>query len=563
MRLRALCAACAAAALCACASAPAPADPLSAEARAYGDFLVGRFANLRDDHQTAADRYFDALRDEPGTPELIEGAVDATLAAGDVRRARLGARLAQDSGVDLAAARLVRAADALAQNRWSAASAETRGLDGDGVQELTGRILAIWAEAGAGNTDVALANLGLIEMPPPFSGIFHYQRAMTLELAGRDDEAAGAYAQARTAGLWLPPAAVRDVDMLARLNRGEESARLYRDASGRIRDPDLQRTIEAAQTNGRVAHARLTPARGAAIGVYAIGALLSEQREYSRATALLTLALMLDSGLDAARVAFADAEREAGRYAGARAALAQIPPASPYAENARVTAAWILNEEERTGEAIAAAQAAAQSGSRIARIALADLYRGADRWGEADAAYTALIDSIETPSAGDWTLFFARGAARERLDRWPEAEADFRRALELAPDQPETLNYLGYAMVDRGQNLEEGLALVQRAASLRPNSGHIIDSLGWAYYRLGDYERAVELLERAVELEPADVTLNDHLGDALWRAGRRVEARYQWSRALTLDPTAAERAPIERKLAEGLPADPAESTAAR
>jgi Flp pilus assembly protein TadD len=138
------------------------------------------------------------------------------------------------------------------------------------------------------------------------------------------------------------------------------------------------------------------------------------------------------------------------------------------------------------------------------------------------------------------------------MGRWELTEADMRRALELSPDQPEALNFLGYGWIDRGVHLDEGLALIQRAAELRPQSGHIIDSLGWAYFRVGDFERALEFLDRAVELEPADATLNDHLGDVYWRLGRRVEARYQWNRALAMRPTDDQRATIEKKVASGL-----------
>ena len=247
----------------------------------------------------------------------------------------------------------------------------------------------------------------------------------------------------------------------------------------------------------------------------------------------------------------------------ARAALGRIAPTSPYAETARASAAWLLRAEGRNAEAIAAAQANARSGGRLARTTAADLYRATERWPEAEAAYSALIASFPTPGPGEWSLFFSRGAVRAQTNRWAEAEADFRRALELSPDQPEVMNYLGYGLIDRGENLTEGLELVQRAVLLRPQSGHIVDSLGWAYFRLGQYDTALEFLERAVELSPGDVTLNDHLGDALWRVGRRIEARYQWRRALSLSPTAEERTRLELKVAQGLPPVEPAATAAR
>ena len=130
-----------------------------------------------------------------------------------------------------------------------------------------------------------------------------------------------------------------------------------------------------------------------------------------------------------------------------------------------------------------------------------------------------------------------------------------QEALRLSPDQPDVLNYLGYSWIDRGERLDEGLAMIQRAVELRPFSGAIIDRLGWAYFRMGDYPRALDLLERAVELEPSDPTLNDHLGDVYWRMGRRIEARFQWERALSFEPEEPDT--IRAKLEAGLPAEPA------
>ncbi len=180
------------------------------------------------------------------------------------------------------------------------------------------------------------------------------------------------------------------------------------------------------------------------------------------------------------------------------------------------------------------------------------MLRSFERSGEAAPLYSALI----ADGSEDWRLYFARGAARERLGQPEGAEADLRRALTLSPEQPDVMNYLGYTWVDRGVRLEEGLAMLRRAAELRPNSGAVLDSLGWAHFKLGNYEDALGFLERAVELEPADPILNDHLGDAYWRVGRRVEARFQWRRVLTLEPEAGLRADAERKAEAGLPQTP-------
>jgi Flp pilus assembly protein TadD len=159
-------------------------------------------------------------------------------------------------------------------------------------------------------------------------------------------------------------------------------------------------------------------------------------------------------------------------------------------------------------------------------------------------------------------VYYFRGICHERSKQWPKAEADFKQALELFPDQPLVLNYLGYSWVDQGVNLEEGMRMIRRAVEQRADDGYIVDSLGWAYYRMGDFENAVKHLEQAVELKPEDPTINDHLGDAYWRVGRFLEAKFQWTHARDLNPEPEELAKINAKLKSGLPNDPAPTTSA-
>jgi Flp pilus assembly protein TadD len=187
-----------------------------------------------------------------------------------------------------------------------------------------------------------------------------------------------------------------------------------------------------------------------------------------------------------------------------------------------------------------------------AAIALGNLYRGHDRYAEAADAFTVGVKAITDEANADWRIFYFRGVAFERTKRWPEAEADFKRALKLNPNQPQVLNYLGYSWVDMGINLDQALNMIRTAVDLRPNDGYIVDSLGWAYYRLGRYEEAVEQMERAVELRPEDSVINDHLGDAYWRVNRKREATFQWAHARDLEPDEAELPKILDKLKNGL-----------
>lgn len=186
--------------------------------------------------------------------------------------------------------------------------------------------------------------------------------------------------------------------------------------------------------------------------------------------------------------------------------------------------------------------------------AMGGILRGHKRYAEAVDYYSRAIALIDKPEAKHWSYYYARGTCYERIKKWPLAEADLQKALQLSPDQALVLNYLGYSWIDQNRNLKQGLALIEKAVRQKPDDGYIVDSLGWAYFRLHNFKEAAKHLERAVELRPEDPVLNDHLGDAYWRVGREREARFQWEQALTLKPEPEDAEKIKRKLQKGLPA---------
>ncbi|MEZ5959424.1 MAG: tetratricopeptide repeat protein [Hyphomonadaceae bacterium] len=543
-----------AASLCLTACATAAQAPVQ-ESRAYADFLIGRVANARSDHAAAADRYFAALARNPGDPTLIEGALVASLASGDVERARRAARMAPRDDAP-AYAHIVRAADALLAQRYAQADAELTRAEGSAAEQLVARLVANWARAGQGRSGDIAADLAPLASIRPYGGLFGYQQAMVLDFSGQQREALAAYNTAAQGGLWLPTGVARHADLLLRTGARDQALALL-GTENNSGNPALAAMRAQIQSGDTATIERLTPARGAAAAVYGLSAVFRQEHDTTNSLAALTLAIMLDPGFDGARLSLAQQQSELGHVDAARRLLNEVPPESPYRISARTLEAWIVHDNGDEAGGIRIAQEVAATGDVRARRTLGDMYRGARRFSEAEPIYTALIE--EQPN--EWRSYFSRGATREQLGRWPEAEADFRRALELSPDQPDVLNYLGYSWVDRGEHLQEGLAMIRRAAEIRPMSGAIIDSLGWAHYRLGDYAEAVDWLEAAVRLEPADPTLNDHLGDAYWRMGRRIEARFQWQRAMTLEPDDPEV--IRQKIEGGLPDEAAPQSANR
>jgi len=298
--------------------------------------------------------------------------------------------------------------------------------------------------------------------------------------------------------------------------------------------------------------ALVTGRQGAANALVACAAVFTSERQSQFALAYLRLALHLDPKREDALLMVGDLLDQGGDVEGARAAYAKIPAGSARYPSAQGKIAWTLQNAGDKDKAIAVAEAAAKApeAGRSAQLVYADLLRANDRWADAVAVIDPLIAAEKDKP--DWRLLYMRGVSLERAGRWPDAERDLQQALDLNPNEPELLNYLGYSWIDRNERLPEALAMVQRAVKANPQSGAMLDSLGWAYHRLGDDKAAVEMLEQAIEFEPGDPDINDHLGDVYWRLGRKTEAQFQWRRVLSLEPTDEQKTAAEAKLKDGL-----------
>ncbi len=296
--------------------------------------------------------------------------------------------------------------------------------------------------------------------------------------------------------------------------------------------------------------------------LYQVAAWQLDREQLFNALMYAHLALWLRPKMHEARLLLGRLEELGGRLKQALAAYGRIPEGHPLYPTARLLKAQVQYRLKQPEKGIATLRALLrrQPDNFRAWIVLGDMLRGRKRWTQAEEAYTRAIRLVEGRGMRRWQLYYNRGIARERAGKWKQAEQDLRTALKLDPNQPSVLNYLGYSLIDRGERLQEGLELVQRALQLSPLDAYIIDSLGWAYYRLGRYEDAVRELERAVfhldeataNTRPDDPVINDHLGDAYWMVGRRLEARFQWRHALENNPSADLRKRILHKLKNGL-----------
>jgi tetratricopeptide (TPR) repeat protein len=297
-----------------------------------------------------------------------------------------------------------------------------------------------------------------------------------------------------------------------------------------------------------------TPSEGLAELFYGLGEALTGEGGVSLGTIYLQLALDVKPDHAFALAALANAQEAAKRYDDAIATYDRIPKGTPLQSAIDIRKAFNLNSLDRVDEAKAILERLAAKDPKDVRPleALGNILRARKEYAEAIKYFTRALAALGKHDPRYWGYYYARGTSYERLKNWPAAEADLKKALALAPDQPLVLNYLGYSWIDQGKNLKEGMRLIEKAVQLKPDDGYIVDSLGWAHYKQNNFKEAVRFLERAVEIKPEDPTLNDHLGDAFWKVGREREARFQWSQALSLNPEPEDVDKIKAKIERGL-----------
>ena len=531
--------------LSACAaSVPSP-DVSDAEG-SIGNYLAGRFALSEGDSATAANDLLKAAADDPGNAEVALQAFIACLEAGRPEAIALARQLPDSQIAQLVIANV----DAKAGN-WQAAEQRFHELPRQGMTQLLQPLLVAWAQQGDGRVDSALSTLRPYVDNPRFRGLFALHAGLIADLGNRPDEAAGLYHIAET-DLAEPNLRLAQILSSWQARSGQAAEAQHTLAALPGVAPDMSIAMPAL-----LANVTKRPVKQAVDGVaesyFTFAALLRGQDANDFALIMLRLALDLRPDFAAARVLAADILSSQRHLQAALRILNEIPATEPIIAVVQLRRAGIVDRLGRSDEAMRDLERLSRDypDSPLPDAQRGDILRMKQRFPDAVAAYDKSIARLSKPSATDWILFYDRGVSEERSRQWQKAENDFHFALQLSPDQPFVLNYLGYSWADMGHHLAEARQMVQRAAERRPNDGAITDSLGWIYFREGNIQAAVKALERAVELEPEDTTINGHLGDAYWAAGRKVEAQYQWRRALTLNPAPDDAVKLEAKLNPG------------
>ena len=513
----------------------------------YGAYLSGVVAGALGDADAASARLLNVLKADPGAPGVRGQALLFSILAGRPEAAQLAAELPASPSSPLAP--IVLGDAAAADGRWSAAEAQYRRIEHSPLNDLLQPLLVAWSQQGAGQTDLALATLTVRPSPSPIDGVYALHAAMIADLSGRRDQAGRLYQQALT----LYPGS----DLVFAQSYSSFLARNGRQADGQALVHSLVHALPLLSIAEPGLDAALpqppvtTPLQGLARAFLTMASLIQQQgsRGQEAEGFMLRFALSLQPDLASARLLLADVQAS-DQPQQALASLRLIPAGDPLQPVAALRAGVIGATKGRSDVARSTLEHLVHSFPDRAQPlqALGDLLQDAHQYGAAIEAYDHAIRLMSPLNGQDWPILFARATAYDRNQQWRQAQADLQHALQLSPNQPFLLNYLGYSWVERKHDLGGARMMIERALDSEPDDGSIRDSLGWAMVRQNDFTGAVRQLERAAEQMPEDPTVNYHLGVAYWASGRRVEARDQWRWALNLHPDRQEEARIRTAL---------------
>jgi tetratricopeptide (TPR) repeat protein len=529
-----------------------------------GSYLAARHASVQRDATAASTFYRSALRSDPKNNELLDRAFISSLADGDIDESvKLAERvLALDKTNRVA--RLVVGVRDLKQKKYAAAQQNINQSVRGPITDLIATLLAGWAAYGAGDVKGAVAGIDRLAGPEWYPIFKDLHSGMMLDLAGRSKDAGVRLERAYK----LDDSALRVTEAYARwLSRNTDAASalaVYEAFDKKLaRHPLVLEGIRDTKAGKKLPPLVESPQAGAAEALYGIGASLTRRGGEDLALVYLQLALYLQPQHSLALLALGDLYESVKKPQMAIDVYQRVPANSPLKRNAQIQLATDLDSADRSDEAIALLKTVTTEDPRDleAIMALGNIERGRKKFADCAVTYSKGIDALSGTEKNTWVYHYFRGICLERSKQWAKAEVDMKKALELQPEQPHVLNYLGYSWIDQGINLDDAMKMIKRAVDQRPDDGYIVDSLGWAYYRIGNFDEAVKTLERAIDLKPEDPTINDHLGDAYWRVGRVLEAKFQWAHARDLKPEPEELPKIEAKIQNGLPDDPPSSAA--
>lgn len=521
----------------------------------FGGYLAGRHALSTKDFDAASTYLSRAIEDDLENPELLNGLISVQVSLGDIGAAKISSDNLDLLGVQTQLSNMVKIAIQLRNRDFDNAKQQIE--NEQGINPLLDKIVTGWAFADEGNFENAETIFDEIGKGSSLAQFSQMQKASMLAAYGRYESALNTIENLeKNSNRISIDARALKVQLLLKLDNKEEATEYFSKIFGDGVNSDaanLRMQVED-HPNAYSIEESLSLEAGIAYAFYAIADILKDDADPNTALLYVRLAQYLNENSQKAILLAADLLEQMGQYDLAVKEYAKISPSSSYFLSSELGRVGALRDGGKTEAALEVLYYLSREFSDIGIVhnSLGDFLRREERYSEAKIAYDRAVDIYRENNNVSWVVLYARGITHERLQEWDKAESDFRNALTINPDQANVLNYLGYSLIDRGEKLDEAMTMIEKAVSLQPESGYIVDSLAWGLFKLGQYETAIPHMEKAAELMPVDPIVTDHLGDLYWAVGRQLEAKFQWRRALSFDPELRDATRIREKLRIGL-----------
>lgn len=521
----------------------------------FGEYLAGRHALFNHQYDVAADNYLAAINQDPKNTELMQFSLSVFIAAGRFDAALDVNESLKELDAQNDVSYILDFFNKTKNRSYDEAIEGVDSLSNTGIMNLIKPFFIAWIDAAKGSSSEIDALANTFEEGNNFNFFNYFQTGLIYEYLGDFEKAESFYSLGLNEKGLLNLRAVEAYSKILKTNGKTDHAisviEEYIDQAPA--NEQLKATLIAIKAGKNFPKFVASLDEGYAEIFYTVSTILMQDNVKSIATNFLQYATFFKPDFPLVHFLQAQIFESDEYYRGAQNEFNKIKSDSPLYFQSKLQRAWLYNDMDRSDETIAALLKLETEypDNREVLNSIAEFYRMNERFAEAIPAYSKVIDNIEVENIRDWIIYYTRGIVYDQEKRWAEAEKDFKKALEIRPEQPMVLNYLAYSWVDRGLNYNEAKKMLIRAVELRPNDGYIVDSLGWALYKMGDFEEAVPILERAAQLETQDWAINDHLGDVYWTVGRKNEARFQWRHALSLSPDEDKIDLIKSKIKDG------------
>ena len=521
----------------------------------FGEYLVGRHALANNQFDIAADNYLKALNLD--TDNILLNQLTLSILVTDGRLAdavKISNKLRDiDQQNDLS--KLILFFEKTKSGDYKDLLVTGDGQGTNGILKLINPFFKAWVLAERGEIDQVETIINEFKAGNSLNFFNYFQSGLIYEYLGDNKKAEKYYSMAlldnRTKNLRVAEALGK---LLSRQGKDEQALFVLNKFSKiNPSNEHLRLALETIKNGEKFEPFISTLNDGFAELLYTVASVLMQDDMKRVATNYLQYAVFLKPNFPLAHLLQAKIFESDEYFKGAIRELEKINNNSQIYLQSKLQRARIFDQIKLPNEVLKALKVLESEypANRSVLNEIAEFYRTHERYEEAIEVYNKVVTSIIKENKDDWILYYFRGIVLDQEKRWPEAESDFKKALELNPNQPLVLNYLAYSWVEQGKNYKEAKIMLLRAVELRPNDGYIADSLGWALFKMGDEAEAVSILERAVQLQTKDWAINDHLGDAYWVVGRQNEARFQWRHALSLKQADTKGDQIEYKIING------------